>query len=121
MCKPGARIAVTAWPFDAFSDTADRVGRPPSPGEDARLWSDEEHARSALAGFDLRFETGSWRVEEESADALWELFATSVPPLKVWLDEQDEVTRQAAKQAYSEVFPEGVLERRYVLILGTRR
>jgi SAM-dependent methyltransferase len=121
VCKPGARIAVTAWPFDAFSETGERVGRPRSPGEDPRLWSDEEHARDSLAAFDLRFETGNWRVQEDSADALWELIATSVAPIKVWLAEQDEATRRAAKRMYSEVFPDGVLERAYVLILGTRR
>jgi SAM-dependent methyltransferase len=120
VCKPGARIAVTAWTFDAFSETAERVGRPASPGEDPRLWSGEEHARGSLPAFDLRFETGTWRVQEASADAVWELLATSVPPIKLWLAEQDEATREAAKHAYSEVFPDGVLERQYVLILGTR-
>ena len=59
-----------------------------------------------------------WRVQEASADAVWELIATSVPPIKLWLAEQDEETREAAKQAYSELFPDGVLERPYVLILG---
>jgi hypothetical protein len=39
---------------------------------------------------------------------------------QLWLAEQDEATREAAKHAYSEVFPDGVLERPYVLILGTR-
>jgi SAM-dependent methyltransferase len=121
VCRPGARIAVTAWTFDAFSETAERVGRPASPGDDPRLWSDEEHARSRLPAFDLRFETGTWRVQEASADAVWELMATSVPPIKLWLAEQDEATREAAKQAYSELFPDGVLERPYVLILGTRQ
>lgn len=121
VCKPGARIAITAWTNDAFAATADKVGRPRSPGDDPLLWSDEKHARDGLSGFDLRFEPGTWRVEEESADAVWELIETSVAPIKLWLAEQDEATRELAKRAYSEVFPDGVLERPYVLILGERR
>jgi hypothetical protein len=79
-----------------------RAGRQAGlPGEDPRLWSGEEHARSSLPAFDLRFETGTWRVQEASAGAVWELLATSVPPIKLWLAEQDEATREAAKHAYS--------------------
>jgi hypothetical protein len=36
---------------------------------------------AACSAFDLRFETGTWRVQEASADAVWELLATSVPPI----------------------------------------
>jgi hypothetical protein len=41
--------------------------------------------------------------------------------MKVWLDRLDAVEREDAKRAYCEVFPDGVLRREYVLVVGTRR
>jgi SAM-dependent methyltransferase len=121
VCESGGRLALTSWTYDEFSFVGDRLGREYPPGEDAREWSNEEHARERLAGFDLRFERGVWTVREESADALWELMRTSVPPLKAWLDRLGERERERARRAYSAVFPDGVLQRDYVLIVGTRR
>jgi SAM-dependent methyltransferase len=121
VCRPGARLALTSWTYDEFSFVGERLGREYPPGEDAREWSNEAHARERLGDFDLRFEPGRWVVEQESAEALWELLATSVPPMKVWLDRLSDEQREQAKQAYMAVFPDGVLRRDYVLILGTRR
>lgn len=120
VCRPGGRLALTAWTYDEFSFVGDRLGRPYPPGEDAREWSKEAHARERLPDFDLRFEGGEWVVEEESADALWTLFSESVPPIKLWLDQLGAEEREEAKRAYCAVFPDGVLRREYVLILGTR-
>ncbi|HKP16906.1 MAG TPA: class I SAM-dependent methyltransferase [Gaiellaceae bacterium] len=121
VCRSGGRLALTAWTYDEFSFVGDRLGRPYPPGDDAREWSNEAHARERLPDFDLRFEAGEWVVEEESADALWALFSESVPPIKLWLEQVGPAEREEAKRAYCAVFPDGVLRRDYVLILGTKR
>jgi hypothetical protein len=60
-------------------------------------------------------------VEAESAEGLWELLSNSMPPLRSWLAEQTEAARAHANSVYLEFLAAGVLEREYVLILGTRR
>jgi SAM-dependent methyltransferase len=121
VCKPGGRLALTSWTYDEFSKIGEQLGRDTMPGEDAREWSNEDHARDRLSLFDLSIERGSWIVEQESAEALWDLLRTSVPPLKLWLDGLSDGERDRAKHAYSAAFPDGVLRREYVLMLGTRR
>jgi hypothetical protein len=89
---------------------------------DAREWSKEEHVRRLLAAaFDLELQTGQWRIEAESGEALWELASTSMPPLRAWLAEQDSEARAHAERVYLEFLAPGVLEREYVLVLGVRR
>jgi SAM-dependent methyltransferase len=121
VCRPGGRLAMTSWTYDEFSMVGDRLGRDDLPGEDAREWSSESHARACLDGFDLSFERGQWVARSDSADAMWELIRTSVPPLKLWLDSVSDEERERARRAYSSVFPRGELRRDYVRIRGTRR
>jgi SAM-dependent methyltransferase len=121
VCKPRSRLAVTSWTHDEFSMVGERLGRELPAGEDAREWSNEGHARERLAAFDVRFERGEWVAQAESTDEMWELLRTSAPPLKIWLDGLNDEQRDKAKRAYSAIFPEGVLRRNYVLILGSRR
>jgi SAM-dependent methyltransferase len=122
VCRPGGRLAFTVWPKDAWSDLHDKAGRTFSPEADAREWSEEEHVRALLGGaFDLEFETGRWRVEERSGPALWEFVSTSMPPLRAWLAAADAAARGHAERVYLEFLASGVLEREYVLVLGTRR
>ena len=44
-----------------------------------------------------------------------------MPPLRAWLASVDEATREQAERVYLDFLAAGVLERRYVLVLGTRR
>jgi SAM-dependent methyltransferase len=122
VCRPGGRLALTAWPKDEWSDVAERAGRTFPPGPDAREWAREEHIRSLLGDeFDLELATGEWRVEAASGEELWELASTSMPPLRAWLAEQSDEMRAHAKRVYLEYLASGVLARNYVLVLGTRR
>lgn len=122
VCRPNGRLALTAWPKDGWSEQHARAGRMFSLEADAREWSAEKHARRMLGGaFDLEFQTGRWRVEADSAKGLWELLSNSMPPLRTWLAEQDDAARARAEAVYLEFLASGVLEREYVLILGTRR
>jgi SAM-dependent methyltransferase len=122
VCRRGGRLALTAWPKDVWSEVGERAGRVYPPGADARDWAEEEHVRALLGeAFDLEFQGGEWRVEAGSGEALWELVSTSMPPLRAWLAEQADDVRAHAEVVYREYLSSGVLERSYVLVLGTRR
>jgi SAM-dependent methyltransferase len=122
VCRPGGRLALTAWPKDKWSEVAELAGRTFPPGPDAREWAREEHVRSLLGdAFDLELQTGEWRVEAGSGEELWELASTSMPPLRAWLAEQTAEARAHAEQVYLEHLASGILARPYVLVIGTRR
>jgi hypothetical protein len=44
-----------------------------------------------------------------------------MPPLRTWLAEQTDEARKHAEQVYLDYLRAGVLERNYLLVLGTRR
>lgn len=122
VCWPAGRLAFTAWQKDAWSDLHETAGRTLSPEADAREWSQEEHIRELLGeAFELEFQTGTWRIEAESGDALWEFVSTSMPPLRSWLAAADAAARGHAERVYREFLEPGYFEREYRLVLGTRR
>jgi ubiquinone/menaquinone biosynthesis C-methylase UbiE len=120
--KSRGRLAMTAWPKDEWLEVSERAGRTYPPGPNASDWTEEEHVQSLLGDcFDLQFESGKWRIEANSGEELWELASTSMPPLRAWLVEQSDQVRARAEQVYRDYLASGVLERPYVLVLGTRR
>ncbi len=122
VCRPGGRLALTAWPKDEWSDVSERAGRVFPPGPDARDWAEEAHVRALLGdSFDLELLRGEWRIEADSGEELWELVSTSMPPLRSWLAEQNDEVRAHAERVYLEYLAPGVLRREYVLVVGTRR
>ncbi|MGZ4289139.1 MAG: class I SAM-dependent methyltransferase [Gaiellaceae bacterium] len=122
VCRPGGRLALTAWPADHWSETHARAGRTVVEDADAREWANEEHVRELLGdAFELELQTGGWRVEADSGEELWELASTSMPPLRAWLAEQTDEGRARAERVYLDALASGVLARNYVLVLGTRR
>jgi SAM-dependent methyltransferase len=122
VCRSGGRLALTAWPADAWSEQHAKAGRTSSLEAEAREWSREEHIRSLLGdSFDLELRGGDWRVEAESGEALWEFVSNSMPPLRAWLASVDDPARAHAERVYLEFLSSGVFERHYVLVLGTRR
>jgi SAM-dependent methyltransferase len=122
VCRPGGRLALTAWPKDAWSEVTERAGRRFPPGVDASEWGREEHVRGLLGlAFELELQTGEWRIEAGSGAELWELASTSMPPLRAWLAEQTDEVRAHAERVYLDYLASGVLARDYVLVLGTRR
>jgi SAM-dependent methyltransferase len=121
VCRTGGRLALTAWPRDEWSEVSERAGRTFPEGQDAREWARSEHVRALLGtAFDLELQTGEWRIEADSGEELWELVSTSMPPLRTWLAEQSPEVRARAEQVYLDYLASGVLERDYVLVLGTR-
>jgi SAM-dependent methyltransferase len=122
VCRPSGQLALTTWSHDEWLKAGERAGRPPADGPDATDWADEEHVRRLLGGaFDLELQTGEWRIEAASAEELWQLVSTSMPPLRSWLEEQDDDARARAEHVYRDHLASGVLARDYVLVLGTRR
>jgi ubiquinone/menaquinone biosynthesis C-methylase UbiE len=122
VCRLGGRLALTAWQGDAWSELHEKAGRTFSPESAAIEWSQEEHVRALLGdAFELEFQTGTWRVEAESGEALWEFVSTSMPPLRTWLAAADAPARSHAEDVYREFLAPGYFEREYVLALGTRR
>jgi SAM-dependent methyltransferase len=121
VCRSGGRLALTAWPTDEWTETHARAGRTFVEDADAREWSKEDHVRRLLGdAFGLEFQAGIWRIEAASGEELWELASTSMPPLRAWLVEQSDEVRIRAEQVYLDSLASGVLERSYVLVLGTR-
>ena len=122
VCRPDGRLALTAWTNDEWSAVNVRAGRAYPDDADPYDWAREAHVRALLgSAFDLDFQTGEWRIEADSAEALWELVSTSMPPLRAWLAEQSDEARKHAEQVYLDYLEPGVLERNYLLVLGTRR
>jgi SAM-dependent methyltransferase len=115
------RLAVTAWPRDAWVELAERIGRYSADGDDPRLWVRHDYVHQLLGdAFELRFETGEW-VVEGAPEELWELFSTSVPTIKAWLERIDERGREEGRRAYLDLFAPGYVRREYTLTLGERR
>ena len=107
---------------DDWSELHAKAGRDTSYEADAREWSEEDRVRVLLGdAFDLAFQAGIWRLEADSGEALWELLSNSMPPLRGWLASVDADLRARAEAVYRDFLASGVIEREYVLVLGTRR
>jgi SAM-dependent methyltransferase len=118
--KTGARVVITSWPFDAWAQLGARI-RPDYEGVDSMPWSQPDYVRGLFPQFELEFDRGESTIGAESDEALWDLLAASVPPLKAWLDTLDDAGRESAREQYMQLFDDGRLTRAYVLILGTRQ
>jgi SAM-dependent methyltransferase len=122
VCRGGGRLALRAWPQDAWFELGSSLGRKDAPGDDSRAWAREEYVSSLLGDeFELRFEAGTWAIEAESPAALWELISASVPPLRSWLAGLEPARRAEVDAAYLDFLAGGRLSREYVLVLGDRR
>jgi SAM-dependent methyltransferase len=85
VCEPGGSVAFSAWREGAgFFSVCARYSPPPEPGQgDSLAWGREEYAEGILsADFELGFEEGDAPLQTESAEAMWELMATSSGPFK---------------------------------------
>jgi len=116
--RPGGRLAMTAWPRDAYSE----LGREYPEGDDSREWGRRERAGELLGdAFELGFEDGEWVVVADSAEELFELVKTSAPPVKAWFEKLDEAGRAEGEREYLDFLAGGELRRPYLLIVGRRR
>jgi len=122
VCRTGGRLALTAWKRDAWSDVHAKAGRPVTYEVHSPEWAEEEHVRTLLGeAFELELQPGTWRIEADSAEELWELLSSSMPPLHAWLASVDARARARAERVYLDYLAGGVFERSFVYVLGERR
>jgi len=102
---------------------------PPPPGMGNPFdWGREEYARSRLHdNFELDFIAGDAPQIASSAEAVWDLYVTSVGPVKALADSLPPERYEALRQAFIALVdahrgPDGIrFPREYLLILGRRR
>ena len=132
VCKPGGRLALTAWTADGEVDEFFRIigSYAPPPAEGAgnpMSWGDTGYATEMLGEtFDLRFEHRNtpWRME--SPEAAWNEMAEAFGPIATLLRNLPPERAESFRReliGYFETTDGGsgfVLDRRYVVISGTR-
>lgn len=132
--RPGGRLGFTAWtPEGTIGEmlaTFATFQPPPPPGAGSPLmWGREEYVRDELGdAFELSFERGISRFEDESPEHAWEYFAPRFGPLKVMLENlpperRDDFERVAHEHWEKGRQPDGsyLEEREYLLVTGSRR
>ncbi|MGI8974440.1 MAG: class I SAM-dependent methyltransferase [Gaiella sp.] len=133
VCRPGGRLALTAWtangPIGDFFKVIGSYSPPPMAGAGTSLqWGDRDYAEQLLGDtFELTFseENSPWR--ESSAEELWELMATSFGPIKTLLSTLEPERAAGFREELLTLFAESQaadaieLDRPYLLVHGTRR
>lgn len=130
VCRPGGRIAFTAWRPDPDFDEplAEFYVSPPEGAGNPTDWSDEQYVTAMIGdAFDLEFATGDSPLVAASGEAVWQLLVTSVGTLKATADALDARRRERFHRTYVEQVERhrtngGVtLPREYVITLGKRK
>ena len=133
VCKPGGRVALSAWTTDGRIGDFFRViaSYSPPPVAGAGLptqWGDPEHCESLLrADFDLTIEHLDLPWEGESAEEMWDEFSVAFGPIVTLLRVLPPDRAAGLRSDLIALFNEGaagervVLDRPYILVKGTRR
>jgi SAM-dependent methyltransferase len=134
VCRPGGRVALTAWTpdstiagyFEVFKRYMPEQPAPPPPSPFA--WGSRERMCELMGhAFDLRFETGCSMMRVPDEEAAWMLFVTGYGPVKALWKSLDPERRARLKQDFCDFHPPfrtelGVaLPREYMVAVGTRR
>jgi SAM-dependent methyltransferase len=105
ICRPGGRIALTAWLSDSnlfkmFLVMKPYMAPPPTPAPPSPFeWGKTERIRELLGrNFDLKFEKGISYYREPSGEAAWETFSTGYGPTKSLVGTLDEARRAELKR-----------------------
>ena len=123
------RLGFTSWVPDAeLRNLYDRFEVWPPEGKEAFDWGRPEHVEELLdKAFDLEIEQGTWYLEGQNGEELWEFWTSAAPPFKVMVDAMDDEKRDAFRGGYIEYVErhrEGDLvrpSREYLLVIGRRR
>lgn len=132
VCRPGGRIALTAWKPDPVSRELDTLlhGEAPSlePQVPKDYWADPAIVRGLLEeSFELEFREETSLTRAPNAEALWALWLRSSGPIRSLLSSMPSQRQKTVKRdvlAFLNQFRESegiALPRQYWLILGTRR
>ena len=132
-CRPGGRLAVSAWATDGgvdeFFEIIARYAPPPPPGAGTALqWGEASYCEKMLGeAFELTITTHNTPQEEESGEAVWQLLSTSFGPIKTLLGNlpeeraqsfHDEMVGWLEEQRTGDVVR---FDRVYHLVSGVRR
>ncbi len=133
VCRPGGRVGLTAWRKDSgvgvmFAAMQPFMPTPPPGAGSAFQWGDEAYVEEMLGGaFELSFEEHDTRHEGDHGGEMWEVFRDNYgPAFTLWtsLDEERRAELDTAMEAYFESYRTGdgiSVERRYIIVTGTRR
>jgi SAM-dependent methyltransferase len=134
VCKPGGHLGFTAWrPGGSIAEQLGLLARfapPPPPGAGSPLdWGRPGYVTGLLGdSFDLRFFEGMSPQRGSSPQALWDLFSTSVGPLKATTESLDAERLAELKGDWMEFFgryrtDDGAVAapREYLIVVGTRK
>lgn len=128
VCRPGGRLGVTAWrEKPALRAIYERFQDEPA-AFDTDAWSREERVEEILGGaFELEFDEGTWYLEGDSPEAVWEFMQCAAPPAKAFFERLDPDRRPAFREAFLEHWRgferDGAVSepRKYLIVLGRRR
>lgn len=126
----GGRLGFTAWkPNPKLGELYRRFTEDPIEGREVYEWGREDHVEDMLGEhFELEFDDGTLWLEADDAEEIWELFASSAPPVRALVERLDSERREEFHQAFIELYSgyedgQGGIRapRRYLLVLGRRK
>ena len=132
VCRTGARLALATWAqqgavAEFFAVIARHSGLPPPPSSPL-VWGDPAHVEKLLGkAFELRFESGISSAYHDSADAIWDWYASGFGPLRQLVESLPPDRVAALKRdvdSYHRHYtvPAGLhVKREYLVTIGRRR
>ena len=134
VCRPGGRLGFTAWRADSgvgtmFKAMASFMPPPPEGAGSSLQWGDEAYAERMLGpSFELEFVDLDSPLEGDDAEEMWLEFRENFGPVYTLWSMLDEERRGQLHDQMIAFMNEGRqpggeirIERRYIVILGTRR
>lgn len=125
----GNRMGFTSWqPDSELRELYESHDTWPPEGKAPFEWGKREHVEERLAdSFELEIEEGTWYLEGESGEELWEFWRSAAPPFKAMVDAMDDTKRAPFREdyiSYVERHREGDVvrpPRKYLLVTGRKK
>jgi ubiquinone/menaquinone biosynthesis C-methylase UbiE len=133
VCRRGGRVGLTAWRRDSgvgdiFAGMAPFMPPPPEGAGSPFQWGEEAYVEQMLGdAFELTIEELDTRHEGDDPAQMWDLFRTSYGPSAVLWSSLDEARRRELDESMTLVWEKHRvgdridMERRYILVTGTRK
>jgi len=133
VCRPGGRVGLTAWRRDSgvgdiFAGMSPFMPPPPEGAGSPFQWGEARYVEQMLGGaFDLTIEELDTRHVGDDPAEMWDLFRTSYGPSAVLWSSLDEERRRELDEAMTAVWEKHRagdridMERRYIVVTGTRK